>query len=102
MRCRRQAVTPHGFAERFDDRLRARLALARRLGHRLAPPFQPDARQHRLAGHAAGARQLVIERQNANKSAARGSGANSAREEAVAVGAAHRVEHVAVGASGAR
>ncbi len=46
---RPQTTTPHGFAQRFDDGLRARLAGAGGFGDGLAPPFQSNARQHRLA-----------------------------------------------------
>ena len=94
---RREPMAPHGFAEQFDDRLCARLARARRLGHRLAPPFEPDARQHRLARDGAGARKLMIEGQQAPADRERcGLGREQRAEEAVAVGRAHLVEHIAV------
>ena len=63
---------------------------------RLAPPFEADARQHRLARDGAGARKLVIEGQQGQQTAALRLGREQRRQEAVAVRRAHLVEHVAV------
>ncbi len=93
---RRQPVTAHRFAERFDDGLGARLGRARRLGHRLAPPFQADARQHGLARDQARAGKLVIEGQKRQQIGPRRLGCEQGAQEAVAVGAPHRVEHIKV------
>jgi len=74
--------------------LRPRLAAAGSLHHRLAPPFEADARQHWLACHAARAAKLMIESQQRQKIGARRLGCEQRPEEAVAVGATHQVEHI--------
>ena len=92
----REIVAPNGFAERFDDRLRTWLGRACRLGHGFAPPLQPDARHHRLARDSACAGKLVIEGQQGQEIAPPWLGSEQRAKKAVAVHAAHLVEHVAV------
>ena len=58
-----KAVPPRRFAERFNDRLGARRARARRLRGRIAPPLQADPRQDRLPGDRSGAGKFVVEGQ---------------------------------------
>lgn len=72
----------------------ARLGGARRLGRRLAPPLQTNARQHGLARDQPRAGKLVVEGQKRQQIGARGLGREQRAQEAVAVGAPHRVEHV--------
>src|SRR5258708_1720329 len=93
---RLEVAPTNGFAQRFDDWLRARLGRTRSLDYRVAPPLQADARHHRLAGDSARAVKLVIERQQGQEIAPLRLGCEQRREKAVAVGGAHLVEHITV------
>ena len=94
---RREAEPAHRFAERLDERLGARRAGARRLGHRLAPPFAGGCAPASAPGSRGGcAPARGRRRDSASRSTALRLGREQGAEEAVAVGAAHLVEHVAM------